>query len=706
MATDPWVLGLSASHNGAACLLHGDRIVVAVQEERLTRTKRAITHGAYESLAISYCLDAAGITAKDLSLVVLCAANSSRAPEEDLTLNPRLRLGLHGVPHEVVPHHVGHAVGAFATSGFADAAVLVVDGAGSPAADLLPEERQVLAGEAAEGRETISLYRMEGTRLEPLEKHLVERGEWLSLRGPGWLSQVGMPAFGSLGGMYGAVAFQIFGHPLEGAGKVMGLAPYGRPVIPVEDFLRWTGSGFAYSDAVPRRYPHGERWPARKEEYQDLAASVQRALEEALLVVARRLRAKSGCRRLCYAGGVALNGVANERLVREAGFDEVSFMAAAEDSGTAIGAAYWGLWKLTGENGRRRLLRDAMGRSYPPDAVDAAVRATGALRESRVPDAAEAAAALLEEGKLLGWFEGGSELGPRALGSRSILADPRGREMKDVLNQRVKHREGFRPFAPLILLEDAREWLELDGTSPESPFMLRVVPFRREVRDQVPAVVHADGTGRVQTITRESHPALHRLVSAFKRRTGIPMLLNTSFNVAGEPIAETPADALWCLLDTDLDGCVFADRVVTKRPDYRSLLDLVPSLAASRMSLEAPVPDPSDPGTAPAAGGAKPEETPAGAAEEGAGWLLRSIGRGTHRYARFSVTTPFGRAVQLLDADVLDWLHVVDGRATGHSLLARLREQGCAMDEREWTRQLALLGRCRVLAFRWPGGEG
>jgi carbamoyltransferase len=282
------------------------------------------------------------------------------------------------------------------------------------------------------------------------------------------------------------------------------------------------------------------------------------------MYLVQHVRELGSSENLCYAGGVALNSVANERIIRESGFKNVYIMPAAEDSGTAIGAAYHGLWQLTHHNSRRRILHDAPGRTYTPADVSAVLEQTPNVRVTHSANVISDAVQLLTDGKIIGWFDGGSELGPRALGQRSILCDPRRPDAKETLNRRVKMREAFRPFAPAILLEEAANWFELDGTSPESPFMLRVCQVRAERKDQVPAVVHVDGTGRLQTVTRENNGRFYELIKKFSGVTGVPILLNTSFNRMGQPIIETPGDAIQCLLDTGLDCCVFEDRIVFK----------------------------------------------------------------------------------------------------------------------------------------------
>jgi carbamoyltransferase len=554
----PWILGISASHNGSACLLKGDEIVVAIQEERLSRIKRHRIYGAGPSRAVAYCLNYAGIDPSELSLIVLCIQGRASDQVHDILSDPFLRVLTHRIPTITIPHHYGHAVSVFATSGLAESAVLIVDGAGSPVADFTPAELKVLNGNPEDSWETISLYYASDTTIVPLEKHAIDRGAWLVMH------DGEMPSFGSLGGMFSAAAQQIFGEPSE-AGKVMGLAPYGRAEFPTSDFFEIAGGSFHFKDDVPLRFRNSQRWPNCASEYEALAGSVQAALEDALLYLVQRVREVSRSDNLCYAGGVALNSVANERIIREAGFRNVYIMAAAEDSGTAIGAAYHGLWQLTKYNSQRPIFHDAPGRSYSPAEVSTALKETADVRVVNSTDVISDTAELICDGKIVGWFDGGSELGPRALGQRSILCDPRRPDAKDTLNLRVKMREAFRPFAPAVLLEEAPNWFDFDLTPAESPFMLRVVDVKPEKREEVPAIVHVDGTGRLQTLTPEHNRRFYELVRKFYERTGVPILLNTSFNRMGQPIIETPTDAIQCLLSTGLDCCVFEDRIVFKK---------------------------------------------------------------------------------------------------------------------------------------------
>jgi carbamoyltransferase len=563
MTNQPWILGISASHNGAVCLLQGDQIVVAVQEERLSRIKRDRNYGAYSSLALEYCFDYAKILPGDLSMVVLCVQGKTSAPNQDLTRNPYLQVLSNDIRVLKISHHFGHAVSAFATSGFEDAAVLVVDGVGSPVEDMSDDECSVVVQDVDDGWETISLYAASDTSVKALEKHLVERYRWIIP------NRGGMFGFRSLGGMFSAVSRQIFGDINE-AGKVMGLAPYGSPEITTDQFLEIANRQIIFSDKVPAMFGHNDRWPLHEPEYKNLACSTQLALEKALLYLTSHIRTLCPSENLCYAGGVALNSVANERIIRESGFKKVFIMPAAEDSGPAIGAAYYGLWELTKNNTRRRLICDAVGREYSSSAISNAIHSAPSIECIDSKDVISDTVDLLCAGKIVGWFQGRSELGPRALGQRSILCDPRRPDAKEILNSRVKYRESFRPFAPVVLLEEVANWFELDGTDAASPFMLRVAPFKKDKIGQVPAVAHVDGTGRLQSVTKQANGRFYDLIKEFYLKTGVPIILNTSFNVMGEPIIETPEEALSCLLFTGLDYCVLEDKIVTKKETFRS----------------------------------------------------------------------------------------------------------------------------------------
>jgi carbamoyltransferase len=574
----PWILGLSSGfHNGAACLCHGDEIIVAMQEERLTRMKREPILRTRRSLAIEYCLAAANIRAHEIDLVVDCAISTPPSDtDESLAESIRVMLGSPERLPEVIriPHHLGHALSAFYTSGFEESAVLVIDGSGSGGWQLPQDERTAAVSFGERRLEHLSIYQATRRGITPIEKHMSEMSYLYHHKGEG------MMLFESFGHMFSSVALQIFGHYLE-AGKVMALSPLGRPSTPVDEFFYYDGRTFEFSGAVPQRFGHSERWPRRQKEYEDLAASVQNALEQGLRLILANMIRQGVSHNLCYAGGVALNSVANHKVVRKAGFRGIYVIPAAEDSGTAIGAAYYGLTKLCGASSSRRLQTDSLGRRYTLAEVDAAISQLPELKIIETDDVVAKCVDLLCDGYVLGWFQGGAEFGPRALGHRSILCDPRRSDAKERLNSRVKHREAFRPFAPATLAEYAADWFVLDQPNDLTDFMLEVCPFRRPLPGiDVPAVMHADGTGRLQTVTETNNEQFYRLIRAFHQRTGVPMIVNTSLNIMGEPIAETPRDALWLLLFTGVDYCVIENRIITKASSFTSVLDLVPCRTA------------------------------------------------------------------------------------------------------------------------------
>jgi carbamoyltransferase len=583
-----WVLGVGASHNGGAALLRDGEVATVIQEERLTRLKRTRLFPAFDTLSITYCLEHAGIGPEDLSLIGVSCDDPVARRELDIARNPLFRDLPMMPPVAYVGHHRAHAAAASYQSGFSDAAVLVIDGQGSPTGDLLDEERAV-AGR--EGWETLSMYALEdGALARCLYKDVARDRAWLS---PG---AHGMPRFSGIGGMYSAVSLQIFGQYLE-AGKVMGLAPYGRPTIPIAEFLDIGPNGIDFRAAASARFPLDVRWQEDSDAYADLAASVQAALEEAVLWAGRRIHELTTASRLVYAGGVALNCIANERILRELPFDDVFIMPAAEDSGLAIGAAIEasrtrGLPLRAG-----RLQRDEMGRRYPPRVTKETISASAVVGGAPFAGDPATIANALAAGERVAWFVGGSELGPRSLGQRSILADPRDPRGKDELNRR-KGRESFRPLAPVVLAEEADAWFDMGGY-PESPFMLRVCRARDHVADHIPAAIHVDGTARVQTVDADVHPELHALISEFFARTGVPVLINTSLNAAGEPIAETPEDALWCAYRLHLDLAVLdgqavriapqlGDDVVVRAADYRTIRDLRPERDALQVETMTP----------------------------------------------------------------------------------------------------------------------
>ena len=597
-----YVLGINAyDHDVSTCLLRDGEIAYAIAKERITRRKHAA--GFFQE-AVDYVLAAEGITLDDVDLVV---RNCYVLPVEDLETR-LLSIGVPEIMDEkerqqarahplhlsrsnkalTISHHLAHAYSAFAMCPFENGAIMVVDGVGNYAADVA-EPGQLAENANPLARESESYYAFDGTRLETLKKVWLEPTR-------GMLSDefYFMPGLGAL---YSRVSSYVFAD-WNKCGEVMGLAPYGRPDV-VKPLLAmqngnltvdaW-GADFDKPWFVERDL-NWESSPSMKH-WEDLAWRVQDDTEKVLLARARWLREKTGAKNLCMAGGVALNCVANGRIAREAGFENVWIQPAAGDDGIAIGCAYYG--HLAVQKQPRTYVMDHAytGVAYTDDRVrqDAArtmVRIQATSR--RQDDICAETAKLLAEGHVIGWFQGRSEFGPRALGNRSILADPRTPQMKDKLNKQVKHRQAFRPFAPVVLAERADE---IFADHRDSPFMLLAEAVRPEWRDRIPAIVHVDGTARVQTIREDQNPVLYRLIKAFDQITGVPVLLNTSFNVKGEPIVETPADAIHCFLATGIDYLILHDVLMSKKPTYRvvrpvaSALSEVGELVRATLSME------------------------------------------------------------------------------------------------------------------------
>jgi carbamoyltransferase len=392
------------------------------------------------------------------------------------------------------------------------------------------------------------------------------------------LAQVANPD--SLGEVYSALTWYLGFAANADEGKTMGLAPYGSDKLVPElaELVQPTPDGLFRVNLAWFAYQREGGWLSRRflerfgpprvpesaitERHQDLAFAVQELLEETALHLARGLRSRSRLPDLCLAGGVALNSVMNTRLLREAGFERIFIQPAASDAGNALGAALW-VWHQRLGRPRGEAMTHAFYGAAWTEAEQAEALAGQGLAVQRVADPAAAAARLLAEGRLVGWFQGRAEIGPRALGARSILADPRRPETRDLVNARVKRREGFRPFAPSVLDEHGREFF-VDYHS--NPFMLLVQPVRVDRRAQIPAVTHIDGSARLQSVTATDNPLYHRLIGRFAAQTGVPVVLNTSFNLRGEPIVHRPAEAVADFLASDLDALFLGNLLTTKTP--------------------------------------------------------------------------------------------------------------------------------------------
>ena len=557
------VLGINSwLHDSAVALFREGELVAAIEEERWYRDDKHTSE--FPRRSIEFCLRQAGGPAQiehvAINLNTKAAygdagkmlARLDKANQRDAKhLRRSIKLSERGVRqtlrskgtsgdftfHEVA-HHDAHAASTFFLSPYEEAAVLTLDGRGEWA--------------------TTTSYHGRGNRLERV-------------------NTIGLPH--SLGSVYAAVTEYLGFLRNNDEYKVMGLASYGDPsrfkaqmdrlVRPTEGGFEvnlehfeeqarvlFAGEGLVKLFGQPRRVRESELEQVHK----DLAAALQQRTEEIGLHLARQLHTRTEAKHLCMAGGVALNCVMNTRILAETEFESIYVQPAAYDAGGALGAAAWVNHQILGMPRTFVMNRPNFGPEYG-DAEIEQVLSAGLLRYRKVEDPALAAAELIAEGKIVGWFQGRAEFGPRALGYRSILADPSQPHMQDHVNARVKHRESFRPFAPSTTLESFREVFD---TEAEDPFMTTVIPVREEFRARLPAITHVDGTARMQTVRKELNPLYHRLISEVGRLRGLPIVLNTSFNVRGEPMVLSPKDALRCFFTTGLDHLVLGSFVVDK----------------------------------------------------------------------------------------------------------------------------------------------
>lgn len=584
MPKHTYVLGLNTyDHDVSACLLRDGAIAFAIAKERITRNKHA--SGFYKEV-VDYCLQAEGITLDDVDLIVRnCYILPVPEMEERLVYfdapgflpefergvaakHPLYRSGQDKVV--TISHHLAHAYSAFAVSPFDEGVVMIVDGVGSYRSDVM-EAFPPTDSATPLARESESYYKFKGVELECLKKVWMEPER-------GFLSDefYTMPGLGAL---YSRASTYIFGD-WNKCGELMGLAPYGRhdqvqPMLEIADgkleVPRWSADlkqPFVFDGSNWEKSPAMRHW-------EDLAWRVQDDTEKVLLARARWLRETTGAKNLVMAGGVALNCVANGRVAREAGFDNVWIQPAAGDDGIAIGCAYYGWLQILKQQRNFVMDHSYVGKPYSAEEAASALQKFMVriqVDAKRSDNVCRDTAKLLADQKVIGWFQDRSEFGPRALGNRSLLADPRKPEMKDILNSRVKHRQAFRPFAPIVLAERMKDVFEGEE---DSPFMLIAKPVRPEWRDKIPAIVHVDGTARVQTVREATNPMLYRLLKEFEALTGVPVLINTSFNIKGEPIVETPEDAVACFLNTGIDNLILHDTIVSKSAMHRVVAPVV-----------------------------------------------------------------------------------------------------------------------------------
>lgn len=564
MAKPIYVLGTGLSHNGSAVLLRDGKVCVGIEKERLTRRKR---DGGNDTAAIQYCLDAAGIALGDVDVVVQTA--HFEIPERDRYAGPRVFAG-HGEPPLVdISHHLAHAWSAAGTTPFDSCAIMVIDGSGSPFEQCTDLDDVTVLSSAEQQLaprlwcEKDSLYAFDGRDVTPLCKDFspIVAGTGAAVRMP--------TTQHSIGGFYSAVSQYVFGN-LDDAGKLMGLAPYGvlgaiaGPALTLRDERIFLEDG--WEAALARPAADYEDFRANFQYYADIARWAQGQVEQAVAALFRARLARFPGAQVSYTGGVALNAVANARLLDEAIVEQLYLEPAAGDNGLALGCAYYGWMKVLGRPRARHDGSTCFGKTYGATEIRqglAGIPQDWPSEELSDADLVERTAALLAEGKTVGWFRDGSEFGPRALGRRSILAHPGAPGMRDHINANIKFREDFRPFAPAVLPEFAREWFESER---DSPYMILVDRTKAERRDALCNVTHVDGTARVQTVDAAWNPVFRRLLEAFHAATGMPVLLNTSFNKRGMPIVEHPQEAAALFAETALDALVLQNVLVRKPP--------------------------------------------------------------------------------------------------------------------------------------------
>ncbi len=569
------IIGISAFyHDSACCILKDGKLVAAAEEERFTRIK---FDPSLPRHAFNYCLKEANLSITDVDCIAFFEDPSKKLSRQiwsgHITPDSLNETNFNRVEDEIrdvlgysgkilyFDHHQSHAASAYYFSGFEEAALLTVDGVG--------EWATTTYGKGIGGK--IDLF-----------------------------EEVHFPH--SLGLLYSTLTSYLGFRVNNGEYKVMGLAPYGKPLYVDEinkliisrsdgqfelnmEYFNFVKGNKMYTDALPKLL--GKEPRERESEfgqfYKDVARSLQVVLESILIEKANYLYEKTGAENLCMAGGVALNCVANGKILQNTKFKNLFVQPSANDAGGALGAAALAHVELTGERPEKERLKDVyLGPSYTSEEILQTLKATNINYKSFVKDEErlmEETARRLSKGKVIGWFQGRMEFGPRALGARSILADPQNPEMKDRINAMVKKREGFRPFAPAALEEHVSEHFEIDHSSP---FMLETCQVISKL--DLPAITHVDGSGRLQTVSEKVNGRFYDLLKAFNKVTDCPILLNTSFNVRGEPIVCTPEDAIKCFVDTDIDCLVLGDIIIDRAQNNFDLLRLFLQNDINRMT--------------------------------------------------------------------------------------------------------------------------
>lgn len=533
-------LGVNIAHDRGASLVKDGEILCAISLERLDRVK----HSSGITLpykAMEYCLEVGNCTYKDLDVIVYNYPHHFKAypvkdkiKQELLQLCPRV---------EFVPHHLAHAYSTFYASPFKESTVLICDGAGNAykgdALGFWKKKKQDFFKSEID-IEAESGYYFHDNTYDVIYKR--------------WQTRSGKIKICSLGRMYWEACLRVGMGILDG-GKLMGLAPYGEKLIEPEDIVKKYRGGFDFEIDVDKF----KQMPNKTfEDKAKIAWLAQYNLEELLVWLSTILCRQSHSKNICIAGGIGMNSVANERIIQESPFKDIFILPASNDDGISLGCAYFGYYNIL-KGKERHPYNMYTGKIYNDEEIEKALEG---MKYYKSNDIIKEVAQLISEHKIIGWFQDKSEYGARALGNRSILCDPRDGKMKDILNDKVKHRESFRPFAPTVLYEEADKFFTVDGS--DYPYMLRIVDVLEDAKPKLQAITHVDGTARIQTVRREDNNKYYDLIKEFGKLTDVPVLLNTSFNVAGEPIVETPKDAVKCFLGTEIDVLIIGNYIVKK----------------------------------------------------------------------------------------------------------------------------------------------
>ncbi len=521
---DIYILGVNLSHDASVCLLKNDQIVVAIESERITRVKH---QRVIITEAINYCLYQANIDFDDVDFIVI---------EKDYLGKLRKILNNYKIKIYSVSHHLLHAYSVFYCSNFTKANVFVADGAGS----VKKEQAQSLY-------EAESLYQFNKNKYKIIDKRYCSR----------FLDQ--QYAIDSLGHMYDFVAGYCF-QDMHDAGKVMALAPLGDYQNINFEMIECQQGKLSFNKDWQQSFNGNNQWQQGDKKCVDLASKVQAELAKVILCKINILD-NNNQDNLCLAGGVFLNGLVNKKILDKTSIKDLFIQPAATDDGLAIGGVLYGWHKVLNKFERIEFNNVYFGKAYPNHEIKSAICGLLNLEieERTTKDIVRYASKKIAQGKIVSWFQNGAEFGPRALGNRSILADPRSNKIKGLLNQKIKFRENFRPYAASILKEHLNDYFDLQH---ESPYMLLIAKVNENKKEKVPGVLHVDNTSRIQTVD-QNNGLFYDLLNEFYKQTGLPLLLNTSFNKQ-EPIVETPADAINTFINTDIDILIIGNYIIDK----------------------------------------------------------------------------------------------------------------------------------------------